>query len=105
MEQNTLYPRHFQVPPTKVMIGNGLISPADRVYGYWETLCTTNPSVPKPISNKTRCDPMADNMPPCLHVIDACYKDLDAAICSAALEICNKGGNQPIRQRIAQRWP
>jgi len=91
VEQNTLYPRRVQVPLTKVMIGNGLISPADRIYGYWETLCTTNPGVPEPIFNKTRCDFMADNMPRCLRVIDACYKYPDAAICNAALEVCDKG--------------
>jgi cathepsin A (carboxypeptidase C) len=73
------------------MIGNGLIAAADRVYGYWETLCTTNPGVPEPIFNKTRCDSMAEAMPRCMHVIDACYKYPDAAICNAALEICYKG--------------
>jgi cathepsin A (carboxypeptidase C) len=67
------------------------MSPKDVAFGYWETLCTTNPGVIEPIFNKTRCDIMAANMPRCMEVMDICIKNPDPAICNAAMTVCIDG--------------
>lgn len=63
----------------------------DAAFGYWETLCSTNPGVSKPIFNKTRCDIMASNLPRCQELIKICYSHPDVAICAAAGAICWNG--------------
>jgi cathepsin A (carboxypeptidase C) len=73
------------------MIGNGYVSPLHTAYGYWETLCTTNPGVKKPIFNETRCDIMATNLPRCIEVAKTCYEHPDPAICDAAGSVCWDG--------------
>jgi len=77
VSQNTLYPRRPQIPLSKVLIGNGLISPSDRIFGYYETLCTTNPGVDTPVFNETRCDMMAAAMPRCMDLVHVCYNHPD----------------------------
>lgn len=67
------------------------MSPKDRVFGYWETLCTTNPGVAEPVFNKTRCDIMAANMPRCMEVMDTCNQNPDPAVCNAAISVCYEG--------------
>lgn len=67
------------------------MSPKDTTYGYWETLCTTNPGVAKPIFNNTICDIMAANMPRCMEVFETCVRNPDPAICDAALSVCYDG--------------
>lgn len=89
--QNQLYPHRVQVPLKSVLIGNGYVSPLDTAFGYWETLCTTNPGVEKPVFNETRCDIMAANMPRCLDLARVCYAHPDPAICAAAEKVCNDG--------------
>ena len=91
MKQNILYPQQPQVPLKSVAIGNGLISRPDTIFGYWETLCTTNPGVPGPIFNQTRCDIMAANMPRCMDVLRTCDSHPDPALCSAAETVCTDG--------------
>lgn len=91
MEQNLLHPHHPQVPLKSVAIGNGLISRADTIFGYWETLCTTNPGVPEPVFNQTRCDLMAESMPRCLEVLKTCDTHPDPALCNAAETVCVDG--------------
>ncbi|KAM0402587.1 hypothetical protein ACHAPZ_005526 [Fusarium culmorum] len=89
--QNNLYPKRPQVNLESVLIGNGYVSPLDTAFGYWETLCTTNPGVSEPIFNSTRCDIMAANLPRCLDLARVCYEHPDHAICSAASEVCWEG--------------
>lgn len=67
------------------------MSPKDLTFGYWETLCTTNPGVTEPVFNKTRCDIMTANMPRCMEVMDTCINNPDPAICNAAISVCYKG--------------
>lgn len=73
------------------MIGNGYVSPLDTTYGYWETLCTTQPGVPEPVFNETRCEIMANNMVRCVDVLKTCYNHPDPALCTAASEVCWDG--------------
>lgn len=66
--QNILHPSHPQINLKSVLIGNGMVSPSDRAFGYWETLCTIKPGVEKPVFNQTRCDIIAENIPRCTEV-------------------------------------
>ncbi|KAJ5948127.1 carboxypeptidase Y [Penicillium verhagenii] len=91
VKQNKLYPHEPQVQLRSCLVGDGYMSPKDSTFGYWETLCTTNPGVPEPIFNKTRCDIMAANMPRCMQVLDTCINNPDPAICSAASQVCYDG--------------
>jgi cathepsin A (carboxypeptidase C) len=61
------------------------------MFGYWETLCTTNPGVEKPVFNQTRCDIMAANMPRCMDISAVCVQNPDPALCSAAFSVCYEG--------------
>ncbi|KAM0541906.1 hypothetical protein ACHAPJ_013053 [Fusarium lateritium] len=88
---NNLYPKRPQVNLESVLIGNGYVSPLDTAFGYWETLCTTNPGVEKPVFNSTRCDIMAANLPRCLDLAKVCYDHPDHAICEAAQAVCWEG--------------
>ncbi|KAG2414609.1 hypothetical protein HFD88_003800 [Aspergillus terreus] len=88
LRQNELYPTEPQVNLQSCLVGNGFMSPKDTIYGYWETLCTTNPGVPTPVFNKTRCDIMAENMPRCMDVAETCNQHPDPAICQAASSVC-----------------
>lgn len=67
------------------------MSPKDTAFGYWETLCTTNPGVETPVFNKTRCDIIATNMPRCMDVHDTCRSKPDVDICNAASKVCYDG--------------
>ncbi|TVY43021.1 Carboxypeptidase Y-like protein [Lachnellula subtilissima] len=89
--QNALHPKQPQVPLKSLAIGNGYVSPLDTSFGYWETLCTTNPGVKEPIFNSTRCDIMAANLPRCMDVSRICYEHPDPAICQAASAVCWSG--------------
>ncbi|KAJ5085235.1 alpha/beta-hydrolase [Penicillium argentinense] len=91
VQQNKLYPSKPQVQLRSCLVGNGFMSPRDSWFGYWETLCTTNPGVPEPVFNKTRCDIMAANMPRCQELLDVCARHPDAAVCGAASSICYEG--------------
>lgn len=89
--QNTLYPSRPQINLTSIFVGNGYVSPLDTAFGYWETLCTTNPGVSKPVFNATRCDIMAANMPRCIELSKVCYNHPDPAICGVAGQVCADG--------------
>ncbi|KAF2733640.1 carboxypeptidase Y precursor [Polyplosphaeria fusca] len=89
--QNALYPRRPQINLASVFIGNGYVSPSHSAYGYWETLCTTNPGVDSPIFNETRCDIMAANLPRCMDLSSLCYQHPDPAICLIAETVCVTG--------------
>ncbi|KAF2182419.1 alpha/beta-hydrolase [Zopfia rhizophila CBS 207.26] len=91
VSQNTLYPTRPQVNLASILVGNGYVSPLDTAFGYWETLCTTNPGTKSPIFNQTRCDVMASNLPRCMDVTRTCYSSLDPAICNVAGAICWDG--------------
>ncbi|KAG0651553.1 Carboxypeptidase Y [Hyphodiscus hymeniophilus] len=91
VSQNILHPKQAQVPLKSLAIGNGYVSPLDTSFGYWETLCTTNPGVDKPVFNETRCEIMAANLPRCMDVLKTCYEHSDPAICSAASMVCWDG--------------
>ncbi|KAF7164724.1 hypothetical protein CNMCM6106_001136 [Aspergillus hiratsukae] len=91
IQQNQLYPNEPQVQLKSCLVGNGLMSRRDTMFGYWETLCTTNPGVEKPVFNQTRCDIMASNMPRCMDVTAACLQNPDPALCSAAFSVCYEG--------------
>lgn len=89
--ENKLHPHRPQINLQSIFVGNGYVSPLDTAFGYWETLCTTNPGIKAPIFNETRCDIMATNMPRCMELAKICYGHPDPAICSASGEICWKG--------------
>lgn len=91
MSQNILHPKQPQVHLKSLAIGNGYVSPLDTAFGYWETLCTTNPGVDQPVFNETRCDILATNLPRCLDVMKICYDHPDPAICQAAMTVCMNG--------------
>ncbi|KAK1143504.1 hypothetical protein N8T08_006310 [Aspergillus melleus] len=91
IQQNQLHPDHPQINLQSCLVGNGFMSPRDSFYGYWETLCTTNPGILEPVFNKTRCDIMAANMPRCMQVSEVCVRNPDPAICHAALSVCYEG--------------
>jgi cathepsin A (carboxypeptidase C) len=91
VSQNQLYPKRPQVNLKSTFVGNAYVSPLDTAFGYWETLCTTNPGVNSPIFNQTRCDIMAANMPRCLDLARICYNHPDPAICQVGEEVCWKG--------------
>ncbi|KAF1350543.1 carboxypeptidase Y precursor [Lizonia empirigonia] len=73
VSQNMLYPKRPQVNLQSIFLGNAYVSPLDTAFGYWETLCTTNPGVDSPIFNHTRCDIMATHLPRCLELARVCY--------------------------------
>ncbi|KAF3003794.1 hypothetical protein E8E13_010204 [Curvularia kusanoi] len=89
--QNQLYPKRPQVNLKSIFVGNAYISPLDTAFGYWETLCTTNPGVEKPVFNQTRCDIMATHLPRCMDLARVCYSHPDPAICLTAEEVCWNG--------------
>ncbi|KNG87294.1 hypothetical protein ANOM_004946 [Aspergillus nomiae NRRL 13137] len=91
LKQNQRYPTEPQVHLQSCLVGNGFMSPMDSMYGYWETLCTTNPGVSVPVFNETRCDHMAANMPRCMQVADTCVRHPDPALCQAAYSVCYEG--------------
>jgi len=67
------------------------MSSKDTTFGYWETLCTTNPGVSTPVFNETRCGILATNMVRCMEVYDICINNPDPDICLAAGAVCYKG--------------
>lgn len=89
--QNALYPKRVQLNLQSIIVGNGYFSPLDTAFGYWETLCTTNPGVDEPVFNSTRCDIMAANLPRCMTVAETCYERPDPDICRAASDVCWEG--------------
>jgi cathepsin A (carboxypeptidase C) len=91
ISQNSLYPSRTQLNLKSIFVGNGYFSPLDTAFGYWETLCTTNPGVKEPVFNSTRCDIMATNLPRCMNLAKVCYDNPDPAICQAAEEVCWNG--------------
>ncbi|KAF2029636.1 carboxypeptidase Y precursor [Setomelanomma holmii] len=91
VSQNALYPKRPQINLQSIFVGNGYVSPLDTAFGYWETLCTTNPGVKTPVFNETRCDIMANNMRRCLELANVCYSHPDPAICNAANTVCWDG--------------
>ncbi|KAF2844563.1 alpha/beta-hydrolase [Plenodomus tracheiphilus IPT5] len=91
VSQNLLYPGRPQINLQSTFTGNAYISPLDTAFGYWETLCTTNPGVSSPIFNQTRCDIMATNLPRCMELAKVCYNHPDPAICIAAEDVCWNG--------------
>ncbi|OAA67919.1 Peptidase S10, serine carboxypeptidase [Niveomyces insectorum RCEF 264] len=88
---NALQPLRPQIRLKSVLVGNGYFSPLDTAFGYWETLCTTNPGVDQPVFNATRCDIMAEHLPRCLALAQVCYDHPDPAICEAAETVCWNG--------------
>ncbi|KAK2867883.1 hypothetical protein FQN49_003372 [Arthroderma sp. PD_2] len=91
VKQNKLYPNEPQIRLESCLIGNGCMSGMYTAFGYWETLCTTNPGVKAPVFNETRCDIMAENIPRCLKVAEVCTRNPDPAICRAAQSVCADG--------------
>ncbi|KAH8880479.1 alpha/beta-hydrolase [Thozetella sp. PMI_491] len=89
--QNALYPTRTQVNLKSILVGNGYYSALDLAFGYWETLCTTNPGVKEPVFNSTRCDIMAANLPRCMNLAKVCVENPDPAICIAAGDVCWEG--------------
>lgn len=89
--QNALYPHRPQVALQSLLVGNGFFSPLYSTYGYWETLCTTNPGVAAPVFNATRCDIMAENLPRCMRLAEVCFAHPDPALCAASEQVCWDG--------------
>ncbi|KAH6887662.1 Alpha/Beta hydrolase protein [Thelonectria olida] len=82
-------PSDFKIPLASVMIGDGFVSPLDTTYGYYDTLCTTKPGVPEPVFNTTRCDEIAEALPRCVYLHEACYEYPDPILCHAADSFCS----------------
>jgi cathepsin A (carboxypeptidase C) len=91
VSQNLAYQKRPQVNLKSTFTGNAFVSPMHSAFGYWETLCTTNPGVKTPVFNETRCDIMATNLPRCLELSTVCYNHPDPAICQAATQVCFYG--------------
>lgn len=91
VSQNLLYPKRPQINLKSTFTGNAYVSPLDTAFGYWETLCSTNPGVEKPVFNQTRCDIMATHLPRCMDLARVCYNHPDPAICLTAEEVCWTG--------------
>jgi cathepsin A (carboxypeptidase C) len=91
ISQNQLYPKRPHINLQSIFVGNAYVSPLDTAFGYWETLCTTNPGVESPIFNQTRCDIMATNLPRCMNLGKVCYNHSDFEICQAATRVCWEG--------------
>ncbi|KAI1077701.1 Alpha/Beta hydrolase protein [Whalleya microplaca] len=79
----------FKIPLTSIMMGDGFVSPLDSLYGYYDTLCTTKPGVPKPVFNDTRCTQIAESLPRCAYLHQVCYEYPDTIICQAADSFCS----------------
>lgn len=88
IRQNQIHNNGSVISLESVMIGNGYVSPLDTTYGYYETLCTTKPGVEEPVFNDTRCQIIADALPRCLYVYEACYRYPDKALCKATDQVC-----------------
>jgi cathepsin A (carboxypeptidase C) len=88
VSQNHLYPKRPRINLESIFVGNGYVSPLDTAFGYWETLCTTNPGVEVPVFNQTRCDIMATHLPRCMELTKVCYNHPDPEICFAANKVC-----------------
>ncbi|KAK7424042.1 hypothetical protein QQX98_000652 [Neonectria punicea] len=78
-----------KIPLTSIMIGDGFVSPLDTTYGYYDTLCTTKPGVSEPIFNETRCAQIAEALPRCVYLHQACYEYPDPILCHAADSFCS----------------
>lgn len=100
------------VPLKSILIGNGYVSPLDTAYGYYETLCTTKPGVDEPVFNHTRCQIIAESLPRCLYVYEACYRYPDEILCRTTDQACgvigalfhsesHAGGRDPFDSMIA----
>lgn len=74
------------IPLESILIGNGYVSPLDTAYGYYETLCTTNPGVAQPVFNHSRCQIISDALPRCQSAYEACYQYPE--VCKAADDAC-----------------
>ncbi|KAJ9145097.1 Carboxypeptidase [Pleurostoma richardsiae] len=79
----------FLIQLESVLIGDGFVSPLDTTYGYYETLCTTKPGVAEPIFNATRCALIAEALPRCEYLHEACYAYPDDILCHAADSFCS----------------
>lgn len=88
IRQNDIHSDSLAIPLKSILIGNGYVSPLDTTYGYYETLCTTKPGVAEPVFNHTRCQIIADTLPRCLYVYEACYQYPDKDLCKATDQVC-----------------
>jgi cathepsin A (carboxypeptidase C) len=60
------------------------------MWGFYDTLCTTKPGVSKPVFNATSCKKVAESLPRCDYIVQACTAFPDPAICNTAYEWCYK---------------
>jgi len=74
-----------------MVIGNGYVSPLDTAFGYWVTLCTTNPGIKEPVFNETCCEIIATKLPQCFEVANICYNHPDPTTYQATSQVCNHG--------------
>lgn len=74
------------IPLESILIGNGYVSPLDTAYGYYETLCTTNPGVAQPVFNHSRCQIISNALPRCQSAYEACSQYPE--VCKAADDAC-----------------
>lgn len=97
------------IPLKSILIGNGYVSPLDTAYGYYEMLCTTKPGVAQPVFNHSRCQVIADALPRCQNVYEACYRYPE--VCKTTDEACgvigqlfhnesHAGGRDPFDSKI-----
>lgn len=114
IRQNYLQSDSPAIPLNSILIGNGYVSPLDTTYGYYETLCTTKPGVAEPVFNHTRCQIIADTLPRCLYVYEACYRYPDKDLCKATDQVCgtikelfhnesHAGGRDPFDSKLPYR--
>lgn len=78
----------FKIPLKTIMLGDGFVSPLDVTWGYYETLCKPKAGVPEPVFNETRCTQIAEALPRCVYLHEACYAYSDPILCHAADQYC-----------------
>ncbi|PVI03174.1 alpha/beta-hydrolase [Periconia macrospinosa] len=105
VSQNLLYPKRPQINLKSIFVGNAYVSPLDTAFGFWETLCSTNPGVEEPIFNQTRCDIIASNTPRCIELSRICYQHPDPAICQGAEQVCWEGVIEHYDGESGSTWP
>ncbi|KAI9731326.1 MAG: hypothetical protein M1834_005229 [Cirrosporium novae-zelandiae] len=90
LQQNELHFHRPKIPLKSIFVGDGFFSPLDTTWGYYETLCTTKPGIREPVFNETRCQIIAETLPRCAYVHEACYKYPDEILCKAADQVCQE---------------
>lgn len=77
-----------------IMVGNGLMDQTSQRRGNWETGCTSSGSGrPRPALNETQCAILAESIPRCEQLTQACeYSGRDTDVCNMSEAYCTENG-------------